>query len=110
MYQQQQQLIQQPWQRQFNNPNSSSSNPSLDFFHKLNLVLVNPKLTKVLVNKAFAGYGQPHIQPSYQHPPYTGFFHQPYQDYQMQMPYVGMKIPIAQVIPSYPRYAQPDLN
>jgi len=34
----------------------------------------------------------------------------PYQGYQMQMPYVGMQRPIAQVIPSYPGYAPPNLN
>ena len=34
----------------------------------------------------------------------------PYLDYQQQIPYVGAQIPIAQAIPSYPGYAQPNLN
>jgi len=60
--------------------------------------------------QGFAGYGQPHIQADYQQPPYTGFVQQPYQGYQMQMPYASMQRPISKEIPSYPGYAQPDLN
>ena len=60
--------------------------------------------------QGFVGYGQPHIQPGYQQPPYTGFFQQPYQGYQMPVPYVDMKRPMVQEIPSYPKYAQPDPN
>ena len=52
------------------------------------------------------------MYPGAQQPPYTGFSQQtyPYQGYQQQMPYVGMQTPIAQEIPSYPGYAQLDLN
>jgi len=34
----------------------------------------------------------------------------PYLGYQPHIPYVGAQRPVAQVIPSYPGYAQPDLN
>ena len=34
----------------------------------------------------------------------------PYLGYQQQIPYASAQRPIAQEIPSYPGYAQPDLN
>lgn len=39
--------------------------------------------------------------------PYIDYVQLPYQGYPY---YVGIQRPIAQVIPSFPRYAQPDLN
>ena len=52
--------------------------------------------------------------------PYPGFGQQnsqalnmqnnPYLGYQPHIPYAGAQRPVSQAIPSYPRYAQPDLN
>ena len=60
--------------------------------------------------QAFAGYGQTQFQSGYQQPLYIGFVQKPYQGYQMQIPYTGMQITIAQAIPSYPGYAPLDSN
>jgi len=51
------------------------------------------------------GYGQLQGQPSFN--PYTKDVPPPYQGCP---PYAGMQRPMAQAIPSYPRYAHLDLN
>lgn len=56
------------------------------------------------------GNGQPYVQNGYQQSSYNGYAHQPYQSYQHQIHYVGMQRPTTQAIPSYPRYASPNLN
>ena len=38
------------------------------------------------------------------------FENNPYLGYQQQIPYAGTQRPVAQAIPSYPDYAQPNLN
>lgn len=55
--------------------------------------------------QAQTGYKQMQGQPGFN--PYTRYVPPPYQGY---LPYVGMQRPMAQEIPSYPGYAQPDLN
>ena len=60
------------------------------------------------------------LQPSFQQVAYLGFGQQnpqafsyqnnPYLGYQQKIPYAGAQRPISQEIPSYPSYAQPDLN
>ena len=52
---------------------------------------------------AYPGFGQQHPQPfAYQNNPYLG--------YQQHIRYVGAQRPVAQEIPSYPSYAQPNIN
>lgn len=55
--------------------------------------------------QAQTSYGQMQGQPGFN--PYTGYVPLPYQGHP---PYASMQRPMAQGIPSYPRYAQPDLN
>ena len=111
LYQQQQQLIQRPWQPQFQQPQYQQFQPQFGLVPQVQASFCQSQAYQGPGQQGFAGYGQPHIQPGYQQPPYAGFVQQqPYQGYQMQMHYVGMQRPIAQAIPSYPRYAQPNLN
>ena len=52
---------------------------------------------------SYPGFGQ-------QNPQVFAFQNNPYMGYQQQIPYAGAQRPVAQAIPSYPGYAQPDLN
>ena len=73
MYQQQQQLIQQPWQPQFQQPQFRLAQQAQPRFGKY-------RSYQGPSQQGFAGYGQPQIQPGYQRPPYAGFVQQ--QHYQ----------------------------
>ena len=52
---------------------------------------------------SYPGFGQ-------QNPQAFAMQYNPYLGYQQQIPYVGAQIPVSKAIPSYPGYAQPDLN
>ena len=56
------------------------------------------------------GNGQPYIQNGHHQSYHNGHAHQLYQSYQHEIHYAGMERPTTQVIPSYPRYASPNLN
>lgn len=58
----------------------------------------------------FASNGQSYIQNGQHQSYHNGYAHQPYQSYQYQMHYAGMKRPTTQAIPSYPGYASSNLN
>ena len=100
--QQQQQLIQQPWQPPFQQPQFQQFQPQFGPAQQAQLGFGQYQAYQGPGQQGFAGYGQLQIQPSYQQPPYQG--------YQIQMLYADMKILIAQEIPSYLGYAQPGLN
>ena len=52
---------------------------------------------------SYSGFGQ-------QNPQVFAMQNNPYLGYQQQIPYASTQRPVAQAIPSYPRYAQPGLK
>ena len=75
----QQELVQQAWLSKFQQPQFQQSQPQFGLDSQVQTSFGQYQAYQGPGQQGFAGYGQPHIQPTYQQPPYTGFVQQPYQ-------------------------------